>query len=147
MNRGEQYRCSFHSMSAYYSHTQCRHLAGKGKRKVADYQNPQVYFTKSFHKAKFQCRKQCINLDIWNDKKKSTNILTKFVLSLRYRESSLTPNTYPHSLSLIQVTTGDVLAHLQGSKNTKTANSLDHKLTIIFWFHLSLYANTRHEHF
>jgi len=137
--------CSFHSRSAYYSHT-VHAPCWKGKKKSSRLPKDTGLFYQKFSQSNSNAGNSALTWT-FGMTKKSPNILTKFVLSLRYRESSLTPNTYPHSLTLIQVTTGDVLAHLQGSKNTKTANSLDHKLTIIFWFHLSLYANTRHEHF
>ena len=105
--------CSFHSRSAYYSHT-VHAPCWKGKKKSSRLPKATGLFYQKFSQSNSNAGNSALTWT-FGMTKKSPNILTKFVLSLRYRESSLTPNTYPHSLSLIQVTTGDVLAHLQGS--------------------------------
>ena len=101
--------CSFHSRSAYYSHT-VHAPCWKGKKKSSRLPKDTGLFYQKFSQSNSNAGNSALTWT-FGMTKKNQQTSSQNLFSLRYRESSLTPNTYyPHSLSLtIQDTTGDAL--------------------------------------
>ena len=99
--------CSFHSRSAYYS--ACT-LLEREKEKQQTAKSHRFILPKVFTKQNSNAGNSALTWTLGMTKK-NQQTSSQNLFSLRYRESSLTPNTYyPHSLSLtIQDTTGDAL--------------------------------------